>query len=40
LTSADKRISSKKILDHPWLKNIEQLKEWEGKNKKRVRILD
>lgn len=27
LTFEDKRISTKQILEHPWLKNIERLKE-------------
>jgi serine/threonine protein kinase len=39
LTSDDKRITTKKILEHPWIKNIEHLKDYEGKNKKRIRIL-
>lgn len=38
LTSADKRITTKQALDHPWLQDVERLKEFQGRNKKQ-RIL-
>jgi hypothetical protein len=38
LTPASDRISTKQALNHPWLQNIENLKEYQGRNKKK-RIL-
>lgn len=38
LTSADKRITTKQALDHPWLQDVDRLKEFQGRNKKQ-RIL-
>jgi hypothetical protein len=38
LTPAESRITTKQALEHPWLQNIEGLKEYQGRNKKQ-RIL-
>jgi hypothetical protein len=35
LTFADERITTKQILEHPWMKDIEQLKAYNGSNKKK-----
>lgn len=38
LTSADSRITTKQAMEHPWLEDIDKLKEYNGRNKKQ-RIL-
>lgn len=38
LTPAQDRITTKQAIEHPWLQNIERLKDFNGRNKKQ-RIL-
>lgn len=38
LTPAETRITTKQAMEHPWLEDIDKLKEYNGRNKKQ-RIL-
>lgn len=38
LTPAESRITTKQAMEHPWLEDIDKLKEYNGRNKKQ-RIL-
>ena len=40
LTFSEKRISTKEVMGHSWLQKIEKLKEYQGRNQKRIKILN